>query len=248
MLKLDNVSCFLTAFDVKKQEAIVIKRSKQLNNNTIVVVEPIDVDTRLRQLGLALEPLHAALSRGLAAARDCTALHPRSAPGQYMFLETVVGLREHLASRGWRPYERQNMPLVVDSTGCRAIAVASADEGTGQHLFGNPRTRAEKGPHATIAIERNLDQTSFHGVGFDLPEQNTEAAGDFNGETWYLIHCIHERELRAELALPTGQEPSGRINTWMKRIILPAIPFDPDTPVVAPDFGPDLPVHVKRRA
>lgn len=69
--------------------------------------------------------------------------------------------------------------------------------------------------------------------------------------TWILLVHRARGEVRCELSLPTSMGVDGRVDGWRERIILGAIPTDPDlmeiTPPTPPD-QPDIHVDVKRRA
>jgi hypothetical protein len=66
--------------------------------------------------------------------------------------------------------------------------------------------------------------------------------------TWILLFYRDKEEIRAELSLPDSIGDDGHIDHWRERIILGAQPLDKDVLQIAPDFGPDPTIDVRRRA
>lgn len=66
--------------------------------------------------------------------------------------------------------------------------------------------------------------------------------------TWVLLVHYAENEIRAELSLPFDMGTDGRIAIWQERILLRALPLDPEPIAVAPPTQPDIEVAVRRKA
>jgi len=200
-----------------------------------------DVDAALSALGLTRPPLLDAIKAGYLARSSCTANDAPFYPALSQWNRTVRVLREKLLVEGWTKSDDGNYCVVVSPDGSIAIAAASGCENTGNPLL-NPTTKSAKGPSTADAVLVNAMQLQLPGI---LPTATVES--DNGRVTWLLLFHTDERELRAELSLPASMGDDGRPNAWRERIILPATPLDPIVVDVAPDFGPDLDVDVKRR-
>jgi hypothetical protein len=214
--------------------------------SAVVHEKPADIRSRLAALGLEQEALVEAVRRGQLAFLNCTSNHPPNFPGLAAWAETVAALREVLTPPGWRGSNDNNYALCVDPDGRIAIAVSTADDGTGQ-AEATPSTNARKGPRTLDAVAANQLRFSF------MEEPSSErrsAAGDGRRETWYLLIHHVATEVRCELSLPISMDEEGHITAWRERILLGAIPLDGGrgAAVPTPPPLPDIDVAVRRRA
>lgn len=105
-----------------------------------------------------------------------------------------------------------------------------------------PTTKSAKGPNTVDAVLVNARQLHLPGI---IQPPRVEASD--GRVTWLLLFHCDERELRAELSLPASMGDDGRPDAWKERILFPTVPLDPIVTDVAPDFGPDFDIDVKRR-
>jgi hypothetical protein len=202
---------------------------------------PDEVDTALSALGLTRQPLLDAIKAGYLARSSCTANDAPFYPALSQWNRTVRVLREKLLVEGWSKSDDGNYCVVVNPGGSVAIAAASGCENTG-NVLSSPTTKSAKGPSTVDAVLVNAMQLHLPGI---VPPPTAQIE---NGRvTWLLLFHCDERELRAELSLPASMGDDGRPDAWKERIILPTTPLDPIVVDVAPDFGPDFDVDVKRR-
>jgi hypothetical protein len=91
-------------------------------------------------------------------------------------------------------------------------------------------------------VNINADQLYLPGL-----EPSSDPVKDDDRSTWLLLFHVGQHELRAELSLPVDMNEEGYITAWQQRIILPSQPLDPQPAVLAPEFGPDIDIAIKRR-
>lgn len=209
-----------------------------------VVFEEVEVNRRLRELGLTQGILRDSVEKGQAAWNSCTANDPPVLAGILGWGRTVRSLRETLAMRGWRNSDDGNFSTVVNRPGSLAIAVATGDERTGRSS-GTPRTKYPRGPATESAIEQNRAQLEF-----DLPEFRKESDSPaVAGLTTYLLLMARSaNEVRCELSLPADIDKDGWILAWAERIILEPVSLNPETEIEPAHEESPVVVEVSRKA
>jgi hypothetical protein len=191
-----------------------------------------DVADQLAEFGLSVDMVHRVVARAEIDARSCTPNHPVNAEGWFRWANSVRYLRDELVPAGWAKARQLNFELVVRPGGMTAIAVTAGDEATGCPDV-QPRTGNPKGAMTVAAVVANIGpQTLF--------EVDT-----FRRRTWFLLYHRDEAEIRVELSLPDNVSPSGYIDSWSERIILP--PYELAERVPDPGPQPALPIHVPVR-
>lgn len=205
-------------------------------------VEPLAIANALARLDLTEEPLLTAAKHGYLARTNCTANHPPLFPSFVAWGETVRALREQLAPSGWKRNDEKNYSRTLHPQGHIAIAVATGNEATGL-AEGSPCTKSAKGPSTVDALEINRLQYCLPGM---------EPTGPDNEEkqptTWMLLVHHADNEIRAELSLPLEIGIDGRVSVWRERVLLRALPLDPEPIAVVPPTQPDIDVVVRRKA
>ncbi|MFZ2878704.1 MAG: hypothetical protein WA009_04125 [Phototrophicaceae bacterium] len=217
---------------------------------TLTHVKPYAVEDRLSQLGLNAERLGETVRRGYVAFISCTPNDPPLFPGFSAWAMMVRGLREYLLPEGWERSDENNYSLVINGTGTVAIAVATGDAATGL-ADEQPTTKSSKGPSTIEAVTSNQLTLDLIFPPVELPQPARPSDHDQQRTTWILLVHRSQGEVRCELSLPTSMGPDGRVDGWQERIILGAIPTDPDALEVAPPTPPqqpDIDVAVKRRS
>jgi hypothetical protein len=204
--------------------------------------EPDEVDAALAALGLTRDPLMNAVKAGLLARDSCTENDPPFFPGFFQWSRTVRTLREETAPLGWSRSDEGNFCTVVEPDGAFAIAVASGCENTGRVLQVLPTTKRRKGPSTVDAVNANAQLYLSPEFAPEVKPSNPDRV------TWMLLFYRDKEEFRAELSLPDSIGDDGLINGWRERIILGGEPLDRDVLTIAPDFGPDPVIDVRRRA
>ena len=204
-------------------------------------VQPNEVDAALSSLGLTPALLFEAVIAGLLARDACTANDPPFLPGIYQWGKTVRALREALAPLGWSRSDEGNFCTVVEPGGSFAIAVASGSEETGRVGGEMPTTKRRKGPSTADAVHANAQLYLFEEFAPAVSPEPDRA-------TWVLLFHSDAAEIWAELSLPDSIGDDGHIDGWRERIILGSRPLDDEIVPVAPDFGPDPTIDVRRRA
>jgi hypothetical protein len=214
--------------------------------NTVVVTEAMGVARRLQELGLDVQTLHDALRAGLAARNECTDNDPPGFKGIVAWGRTVRRLRELKIPHGWQRSNALRLAAVSNEDRSLAIAVSTGDERTG--LDGAPpQTRYAKGPAWAAAVESNMEQLGFPGM-FTADEPAEEEEPGLDRATWVLLFFVDAREIRCELSLPRGIGPDEKLDGWEERIILPAIPLEPETSLAEAVPSEPIDVPVTRRA
>lgn len=217
-----------------------------------VHVDPQDVESRLSQLGLDEITLRTVVERGFAAWASCTPNHPPAFPGLSMWAETVRGLGDLLASRGWKRVNESNLPLVLNQDGKLALTVSTGDDATGQS-DGNPCTNSAKGPKTASAISDNRQLFLFPEADPAVRRAISENVNAPDRSTWILLlhRDMDKFEVRSELSRPIAMSEDGRVDGWAERIILKPFRIDPSAGVMPIDDNPQSPeidLDVRRRA
>lgn len=199
----------------------------------VLCSEPLDVQSRLAQLGLLEEELIDAVERGAVRRRECTPNHPASFAGLEAWGWTVCYLRDALVPKGWARLEEGNWPVTVHPNRRMVIAVATGDENTGS-LSATPMTKSPKGPNTVQAIAVNQAQISL------FPDLFFDQTGDEEDRlTWLLLISSYKGKVRCELSLPLTC--NGKVDGWKERIILRDIDLDPEANITALPLLPDQP-------
>jgi len=201
----------------------------------VVRSEPIEVQSRLSQLGLIEQVLLDAVARGNMRRQECTPNHPTSFIGLEAWGWTVCYLREGLVPKGWTRCEEGNWPLTVHPSKRMAISVATGDENTG-NPNAIPMTKSPKGPNTVQAIAKNHLQISLF-EDWMFPDQNGE--DQENRLTWLLLISSQNGKVRCELSLP--MTCNGKVDGWKERIILRDLDINPEPSVTALPLLPDQP-------
>jgi hypothetical protein len=212
-------------------------------SSALIRLEPIDVQARLSALGLTEEALLHAARRWYVAWSGFTPNHPPFGIGIAAWMEAVAALREELMQEGWARSDERNYALVISPDGRTAINVATGDFGTGRPEA-NPSNKAPKGISTADAISINQIQLE---LPLPVPQLPPVRGGD-GPLTWFLLLHRAPEEIRCELSVPSDMSPDGRITQWQERIILGTISLDGDSVDIVTPQGPDLDIHVKRKA
>lgn len=204
---------------------------------------PKDVERRLADMNLSVDPLLTSVQAGHLAAVSCTENDPSILPGLAAWGRTVRVLREMFLPVGWKKSELSNQPLLINSDQKIILTVASGDDATGI-IGATPKTRSAKGFCTAAAVSRNNQLDFFPET---LPSETLNAL--FDHETWVLLVNRSGKVIRSEVSRPSSLDSAGRISGWSERIILPELPLDgPDLDFAPTDLGPNFDVEIKRRS
>ncbi|WP_326737075.1 hypothetical protein [Streptomyces sp. NBC_01022] len=197
--------------------------------------EPEGYETQLATLGLEFKYFDQILRMSEQSRRDgMTKDDAKNAPGSQDYFTRVRELRYTLRTElGWHPYDPLQAPLIVNENKTVGIGVLLGDHRTGLSGFPHPRSRRPAGPTKEQAVARNQSlQLSFDEPEFVELDGSQPDADDYAlMETWYLLTHRHQaREtgvvtVRSELSLPDGVGHGGKVDSYQRRILLPAIKF-----------------------
>ena len=209
---------------------------------------PAEVADRLKELGLDRETLVDVVRQGHYVFISASPNDPPLVPGITAWGRMVRALREHLVPKGWTRSNESNYCLAISPDEELAIAVATGDESTGE-ANGNPTTKSSKGPSTAEAVVTNQQQLSF-ALFPPIPDPARPIGAAKERMTWILLVHRGIGEVRCELSLPMSMGTDGRIDAWRERILIGAIPTDPDTIDIFPQPNdlPDISIDIKRRA
>jgi hypothetical protein len=175
---------------------------------------------RLASLGLAAEDFAFVLLGADAEARTWSQVAPPVMSGMARWGKTNELLRLRLLPRGWSQDNPQNLPRTISPSGDFAIVGTAGDGATGWPP-GNPTTRYAKGVETARFIERNgqlaFDYGGLGGAG-TLPWRMGPPDG---AVTWLLLYNLTDSQIHAELSLPESISPTGYVDAWTERVILP---------------------------
>ncbi|GAA1959357.1 hypothetical protein [Catenulispora subtropica] len=191
-------------------------------------------DEQLFALGLGKEDLLKAISAGEDARARATPNHPITTAGQLDYQERVFTLREVLFKRGWKRLDHRGSPLVVNPDRTIAIGVLLGDHRTGLPGRPDPRPVRPQGAAKAELIDRN-NMSPLFPLSVVMPDsdqahlEDDELAGL---QTWYLLtHRYTGKKngvigVRSELSLPVNIGPQEKIDTWLRRILLPTMEWE----------------------
>ena len=216
-----------------------------------VFATPLEVKSRLAQLGLNAEIFIRAAQRGFVERAAASPYDPTTAPGTDAWRYTVRDVRQRLDTPGddWRMDNPQNLPLIISDKRKLNIAVSSGNDFTGIQgcPVAEPKSKNPKGAMVKEAVKRNIDQIDL------FPELQTEAVRKFRETvgypTWVFLIYITDEIIRAELSLPKSFDDStSQLDGWEERIIMTVpLPDDADASDIAYDSGDDITPIIKTK-
>ncbi|MBC6457748.1 hypothetical protein [Actinomadura sp. HBU206391] len=191
-----------------------------------------DPQVLLRMLdpGLQVKHLHDAIRAGEADRRTSTRDDPANAPGTRDYFLRVRTLRQVLRKDlGWRRYDVNGLPLVINPDKTVGIGVAQGDAGTGIPTR-QPKTRRPVGEIKKLLVQQNQLQLGL----FDLPTDPAETKLSDEElarlETWFLLTYRFSKDgtviVRNELSRAVMLDGKGYPSTWKPRIFLPPLEFE----------------------
>lgn len=201
-----------------------------------VVDGKFEVQSRLAQLGVTRDELLGAIHAGLVDMEGCTELDPITLPGTIIWGRAIRRLRELKVVQGWRPENRQNVPLTVDPNAGIALTVSSG-VGVGRPDR-TPRNKNPKGTATGRCVRVN------HLTLFPEHESIRLVPSPSDLETWLLLVEVESRleadNVWAELSLPLRVDQAGYITDWDERILLGSVGLDDEPATSGEDPGSDL--------
>jgi hypothetical protein len=199
-----------------------------------VAVEPWDVKQSLGELGLTLQGLHDAVRAGELERVSCTALDPKSYPGTAAWAHSIRRLRADHLSDGWRPQDKNNLPMTVHPDRQIGLLVTSGSPGTGDPKKA-PTTKYPKGPMTADQVRVNRQHTIFELLEGRENVRFLPIPISSQVVTWCLLVYAEFRPkdenigthiAMCELSLPAAVDEDGYVCEWSKRIILPPVRLD----------------------
>jgi hypothetical protein len=191
-----------------------------------------DPDERLDALaGLTIKYFHEAIQVGEAERRTSTPDDPPNAGGSRDYFGRVRRLRETLRSdKGWKRYNLNGLPLVVNEDKTMAIGVVVGDAQTGVPGARQPRSKRPVGEIKQSLVKQNEQQ----GALFDLPSGPQDAVLNdeelANLSTWFLVTCRRHSKgkvtVHSELSRAVELDGKGYVIRWDPRICLPPLEFE----------------------
>ncbi len=211
------------------------------NPQTLVYTSILDVQVRLRGLGLTLEWLLDALEYAWGYWAICTPNDVGNAQGSMLYFGCNRGLRDQLIPQRWSTDVFNGVEVTVHPSQLLAIRVQSGDSATGDPRR-VPSNKNESGYQSAKLVEGYQLRLLL-----EIDEQ--ELASPNSIPVWVLLtHPAGEElvDLRVELSLP-ATILNGRVVDWEERIIIP----DRDSLGIsrhAADGLDSLDIQVRRRA
>lgn len=191
---------------------------------TLVVVEPLEVENELEKIGLSatqvLEIVHA-----MAAARaDATENDPPGAAGWSAWRMGIRRAREVTIHDkrfpNWERDETGQVSSVVNRKIGVRLLVSNTDDGTGIDAEDRyPQNRSKKGAATDGIVQGNQGVFEFMEKASNVVAFPKVADDGQDIASWYLCVYSLADELRAELSCPVGIE-GGFFTKFRKRIII----------------------------
>jgi hypothetical protein len=140
--------------------------------------------------------------RADAEASMCTALDPPIMEGLNRWGRTNRFLREELIPAGWRYDNPRLLPRTIHPSGEFAIVATTGDELTGL-VDAQPTTKYPKG-FATIQAVAVNEQLTLDFGNLGPGADDSQAVGEADLLTWFLLFHVDDDGFRVELSLPDG--------------------------------------------
>lgn len=159
---------------------------------TNILEKPLEVASRLSELGLTAEELKEIAFKAVSARNEAVPVDPLFTPGMFSYIHGVRAMRTTLMLKdGWEMDRGGNMEATFhEQLGVR-IYFQNVDKACSSAI---PKAIAGKGRAAKQLIEQqNL---------YLFPEMEAEFQARENTEVWYFCVSVHDEEFRAELSRP----------------------------------------------
>lgn len=214
-------------------------------NKPQIHLHPVEVQSRLEQLGIPRAGLFEVIERAVSARRNATPNHPPGSGGWMAWSEGTCRLREEFLPLGWDKNEESRISSV--SKGSVRIALCNTDDGTGLPSA-LPMNRSKKGAGTDYIVSAN--QGVFEALWEEASNVIQIPAAAGGTVYWYLCVYCEGETVRAELACPSECE-NGYFKGLQERIILIGADEDDGGGVRSrPDVtgaGPDFEILVTRK-
>ncbi|MDR7328340.1 hypothetical protein [Corynebacterium guangdongense] len=172
-----------------------------------------DGDDYLAALGLRQDLLWDSLAEGVRALRNTSDHHPPTAPGYYLWAETIAALRRKLEGTGeWRIANPKNRPLIINGNTGVSVTAAGGNAATGTESMPNVARRkgqATRERYVPDQLELPLFLRPAGGEDYD------RSVGD-----WIFLYHLDPHGARAELSLPRAFTVDGYVDSWRTRVLL----------------------------
>ena len=210
------------------------------------IYEGTSAAARLQEIGLTVELLSGAASRGDDGRQECTIFHPLQSKGHRMWSDTTAALREACLglAAGWKIDRTNNFETVAQSERGIAVAVVGGDEYTGWRGDKDPKVRRKRGPITTQRVRDN-----YLGMEPLFSMKTAPASDDLpdSWQTWFFLIRATDEALWLELSHPIGLDNSGHVSTWSERIILPKLPVSGGVTPIPEDGEGEDPFTISKR-
>ena len=194
------------------------------NKNDSIVIDLVQLESRLKELNLNSDILVEACKAGLLAKANCTPFDTKGQPGYIQWNDTNSKLRFLTHNLEWDVYQENGIEGIISKDKKVRIIPSSGDAATG-----NPNQPASnknrKGEKSIDIIENSKQGNLFTG----FPNFEDEEI-----ETYILLYYANKRELRMELSKPSLIDKKGKIKAWNERLILPTQSLN-DIEIVIPE-------------
>ena len=215
---------------------------------TVVVADPVEIDSWLARLGLETADVTSPLLIGRAAGANTTAHNPVSAAGYYRWSESFKAMCDRLCveERGWERVDLDHQPLVIHRGLKIALLLTSGNDETGDLISTGAANRNPKGRATRRSVRENQLVIPFP-EAFAPPQDDRLTKHGL--VTWFLLYALDdEGEMHAELSLPRSIDSNGIINDWALRLVFGRLDGDDLATNIVPDEPAAPVVEVARRA
>jgi hypothetical protein len=215
----------------------------EINPEGYRVVPPEGAAERLAELGLTTEAIHASIRAGdTERSRASGAYYPRNYPGIAMWAGTLAQLRREQVKLqvNWQIGQTGNYETVYSAERKIAFAVVAGDAYTGVDGKRQPKLTRKRGPKTKQRVDRNRRRLGQLALDLQLSLGERGLPPDEDCQTWFVLVCAADDEVRVEVSLPRAVGDDGLVGEWVERILLLPVPL---TGAVAPiddeDYGND---------
>lgn len=178
----------------------------------IVIQEEEEVHKKLEELGLSVNILNNATASAYLAKCNLTLNDTRMYKGLTPWNEVNKTLRNDLPK--WEKYTHCGVEGIISPSGKFKVIPCSGNIYTGD-ANNDSSNRYSKGIAALDIIEKSIQGSLFEN-NYNM-DKNTNIV-----KTYIFLYRITEKEIKAELSVPSYINKNGFIGAWAERIILPS--------------------------
>lgn len=162
---------------------------------TKVVVEEVEVRSRLADLGLEKSEIKNIALKAVTARNEAVSIDPNNTPGMLAHIYGTRAIREEYLPKGWRQDDANNIPSTYSTERGVRLIYQNTDRACDESI--DPKAVSGKGSASSRLVE------SGQRYLFEYMEQEDQDRG-VGLPTWYVCVAANGDEVAVELSCPVA--------------------------------------------